>query len=81
MTEIAANDDDFTSTCATVEVIKSTYQSFLPGESCESIYNNNADMNGLDITGSQVASRVHCGMNYTSEKVSMVAKFWIQLFH
>ena len=34
MTEIAANDDDFTSTCAAVEVIKSTYQSFLPGESC-----------------------------------------------
>ena len=38
MTEIAANDDDFISTYAAVNIIKSTYQSFLPGESCESIY-------------------------------------------
>ena len=38
MTEIAANDNYFTSTCDSVETIKSTYQSFLPGESCESIY-------------------------------------------
>ena len=39
MTKIAGNDIDaeFTSTCAAVEVIKSSYQSFLPGESCESI--------------------------------------------
>ena len=43
MTEIAANDDDFTSTCSAVEVMKSTYQSFLHGESCESIYNNNVE--------------------------------------
>ena len=43
MTEIAAKDDDFVYKCATVEVIKSTYQSFLPGQSCESIYNNNAE--------------------------------------
>ena len=65
MTEIAANDDDFTSTCAAVEVIKPTYQSFLRGESCESVYNNNAESHEWSgyywITG----SRVYCGMNYT----------------
>ena len=37
---IAADDGNFTSTCAAVEIIKSTYQSFLTGESCESIYSN-----------------------------------------
>ena len=64
MTEIAANDDDFTSTCAAVEVIKSTYQSFLPGESCESIYNNNAESH--EWSGYYwITNRVYCGMNYT----------------
>ena len=60
MTEIAANDADFTSTCAVVEVIKSTYQSFLPGKSCESIYITIIQrvMNGLDITGSQVVESI-----------------------
>ena len=65
MTEIAANDDDFTSTCAAVEVIKSTYQSFLPGESCESIYNNNAESHEWSGYYWITSSRVYCGMNYT----------------
>ena len=64
MTEIATNDDNFISTCATVEVIKSTYQSFLPGESCESIYNNIAESH--EWSGYYwITSRVYCGMNYT----------------
>ena len=65
MTKIAANDDDFTSTCAVVEVIKSTYQSFLPGESCESIYNNNAESHEWSGYYWITSSRVYCGMNYT----------------
>ena len=65
MTEIAANDDDFTSTCAAVEVIKSTYQSFLPGESCESIYNNNVESHEWSGYYWITSSRVYCGMNYT----------------
>ena len=64
MTEIAANDDNFIPSCAAVEVIKSTYQSFLPGESCESIYNNNAESH--EWSGYYwITSRVYCGMNYT----------------
>ena len=64
MTEIATNDDNFISSCAAVEVIKSTYQSFLPGESCESIYNNNAESH--EWSGYYwITSRVYCGMNYT----------------
>ena len=65
MTEIAANDDDFTCTCAAMEVIKSTYQSFLPGESCESIYNNNAESHEWSGYYWITSSRVYCGMNYT----------------
>ena len=64
MTEIVASDDNFIPTCAAVEVIKSTYQSFLPGESCESIYNNNAESH--EWSGYYwITSRVYCGMNYT----------------
>ena len=65
MTEISANDDNFILTCAAVEVIKSTYQSFLPGESCESIYNNNAE--SCEWSGYYwiTNGRVYCGMNYT----------------
>ena len=64
MTEIAANDDNLIPTCAAVEVIKSTYQSFLPDESCESIYNNNAESH--EWSGYYwITSRVYCGMNYT----------------
>ena len=63
MTEIATNDT-FISSCAAVEVIKSSYQSFLPGESCESIYNNNAESH--EWSGYYwITSRVYCGMNYT----------------
>ena len=65
MTEIAANDADFTSTCAVVEVIKSTYQSFLPGESCESIYNNNPESHEWSGYYWITSSREYCGMNYT----------------
>ena len=64
MTEIAANDDNFIPSCAAVEVIKSTYQSFLPGESCESIYNNNTE--SREWSGYYwITSRVYCGMNHT----------------
>ena len=65
MTKISANDDDFTSTCAAVEVIKSTYQSFLPGKSCESNYNNNAESHEWFGYYWITSSRVYCGMNYT----------------
>ena len=65
MTEIAANNDEFTSTCAAVEVIKFTYQSFLPGESCESIYNDNAESHKWSGYYWITSSRVYCGMNYT----------------
>ena len=66
MTEIAANDADYcTSTCTVVEVIKSTYQSFLPGESCESIYNNNPESNEWSGYYWITSSREYCGMNYT----------------
>ena len=67
MTEIAANDADFTSTCAfpVVEIIKSTYQSFLPGESCESIYTNNPESNEWSGYYWITSSREYCGMNYT----------------
>ena len=65
MTEIAANDDNFIPTCAAVEVIKSTYQSFLPGESCESIYNNNAESHEWSGHYWITNGRVYCGMNYT----------------
>ena len=65
MTEIAAKDDNFVPTCAAVEVIKSTYQSFLPGESCESIYNNNAESHEWSGYYWITNGRVYCGMNYT----------------
>ena len=71
MTEIATSAADFISMCSVVEVgesrMKSTshynYQSFLPGKSCESIYNssNNSPRPGYY----WITSRVYCGMNYT----------------
>ena len=71
MAEIAAGAADFISMCSVVEVgesrMKSTnynYQSFLPGKSCESIYNSNKGSHnspGYYWT----TSRVYCGMNYT----------------
>ena len=65
MTEIAANDNYFTSTCDSVETIKSTYQSFLPGESCESIYDKNIQSREWSGYYWITSSRVYCGMNYT----------------
>ena len=65
MTEIAAKDDDFICNYATVEVIKSTYQSFLPGKSCESIYNNNAESHEWSGYYWITSDRVYCVMNYT----------------
>ena len=72
MTEISAGAGDFISMCSVVEVgesrIKSTnfynYQSFLPGKSCESIYNTSkGSHNSLGYYW--ITSRVYCGMNYT----------------
>ena len=65
MTKIAAGAGDFISMCSVVEVgesrMKSTsfynYQSFLPGKSCESIYNASKTKGviiHLDTTGSLV---------------------------
>ena len=64
MTEIAAKDDHFIYNCATVEVFKSTYQSFLPGQSCKSIYNNGESH---EWSGCYwiTSDRLYCGMNYT----------------
>ena len=42
MTKIAT-DGGFTSACTAVKIIKSTYQSFLPDDSCEIIYKNNVE--------------------------------------
>ena len=71
MIEIAAGAADFISMCSVVEVgesrMKSTnynYQSFLPGVSCENIYNSNKGSHnspGYYWT----TRRVYCGMNYT----------------
>ena len=38
-----AVDGGLTSAYTAVEIVKSTYQSFLPDDSCESIYNNNIE--------------------------------------
>ena len=72
MTEIVANDDDFTSTCAAVEVIKSTYQSFLPDESCESIYNNNVESHEWSGYYLITSSRMYCEMNYTGSSCEYI---------
>ena len=71
MSEIAAGAADFISTCSVVEVgesrMKSTnynYQSFLPGVSCENIYNSNKGSHNSP-GHYWTTSRVYCGMNYT----------------
>ena len=72
MTEIAADAGDFISMCSVVEVggsrMKSTsfynYQSFLPGKSCESIYNTSKGSHNAP-GYYWITSRVYCGMNYT----------------
>ena len=71
MAEIAAGAADFISMCSVVKVresrMKSTnynYQSFLPGISCKSIYNNNKG--SRNSPGYYwITSRLYCGMNYT----------------
>ena len=80
MSEIAAGAADFISMCSVVEVgenrMKSTnynYQSFLPGISCESIYNSNKGSHnspGYYWT----TSRVYCGMNYTGSSCENIYK-------
>ena len=72
MTEIAAGAGNFISMCSVVEVgesrMKSTsfynYQSFLPGKSCESIYNTSKGSHKAP-GYYWITSRVYCGMNYT----------------
>ena len=69
MNEIATGAADFISMCSVVEVgdrrRKSTnYQSFLPGKSCESIYNTNVGTRNSP-GYYWITSRVYCGMNYT----------------
>ena len=71
MSEIAAGAADFISMCSVVEVgesrMKSTkynYQSFLPGISCENIYNSNKGSHNSP-GYYWITSRVYCGMNYT----------------
>ena len=71
MSEIAAGAADFISICSVVEVgesrMKSTnynYQSFLPGVSCETIYNSNKDSHNSP-GYYWITSIVYCGMNYT----------------
>ena len=67
MAEIAA---DFITMCSVVEVGESrmkpiSYQPLLPGESCESIYKENAkDHNSPGHYW--LTSRVYCGMNHTA---------------
>ena len=80
MSEIAAGAADFISMCSVVEIgesrMKSTsyyYQPFLPGISCESIYNSNKGSHnspGYYWT----TSRVYCGMNYTGSSCEDIYK-------
>ena len=80
MAEIAAGAADFISMCSVVEVgesrMKSTnfnYQSFLPGISCESIYNSNKG--SRNSPGYYwITSRVYCGMNYTGSSCKDIYK-------
>ena len=83
MTEIAAGAGDFISMCSVVEVgesrMKSTsfynYQSFLPGKSCESIYNTSKGSHNSP-GYYWITSRVYCGMNYTeSSCMDIYTKF------
>ena len=71
MTEIAASAADFISMCSVVEVKESRmksnyygYQSFLPGKSCEIIYNTSKGSHNSP-GYYWITSRVYCGMNYT----------------
>ena len=72
MTEIAADAGEFISMCSVVEIgesrMKSTSfyncQSFLPGKSCESIYNTSKGSHNAP-GYYWITNRVYCGMNYT----------------
>ena len=65
MSEIAAAAGNiFASACSAVQAVYAIYQSFLPGESCESIYNNNKESH--EWSGYYwITRRVYCGMNNT----------------
>ena len=80
MSEIAAGAADFISMCSVVEVgesrMKSTnynYQSFLPGISCENIYNTNKGSHNSP-GYYWITSRVYCGMNYTGSSCKDIKK-------
>ena len=80
MSEIAAGAADFISMCSVVEVgesrMKSTnynYQSFLPGKSCENIYNSNKGSHNSP-GYYWITSRVYCGMNYTGSSCEDIYK-------
>ena len=80
MSEIAAGAADFISMCSVVEVgesrMKSTnynYQSFLPGISCENIYNSNKGSHNSP-GYYWITSRVYCGMNYTGSSCDNIYK-------
>ena len=63
MTKIAV-DGGFASTCTGIEIVKFTYQCFLPDNSCESIYNNNVE--GHEWSGYYwITKRIYCGMRHT----------------
>ena len=78
MTEIAAGAGDFILMCSVMEVgesrMKSTshnYQTFLPGKSCENIYN--ASKGSHNASGYYwITSRVYCGMNYTESSCKSI---------
>ena len=63
MSEIAVGAADFISMCSVVEVGESSYQSFLPGISCENIYNSNKDSHNSP-GYYWITSRMYFGMNY-----------------
>ena len=80
MSEIAAGAAEFISMCSVVEVGESrmksadyNYQSFVPGISCESIYNSNKGSHNL--SGYYwTTSTVYCGMNYTGSSCEDIHK-------
>ena len=84
MSEIATGAADFISMCSVVEVgesrMKSTnynYQSFLPGISCENIYNSNKGSHnspGYYWT----TSKVYCGMNYTGSSCDNIYNSFLE---
>ena len=87
MAEIAAGAADFISMCSVVEVgesrMKSSdynnyYQSFLPGKSCESIYNKNKGGHNLSAFY-WITSKVFCGMNYSKLSCEHIYKSYPEI--